>query len=89
SFELPANIPGLGIYNLRISDLNGSTLWLPLQPKDELSLNCTLQNYSSQPGIKGVSWAPTFAKLMKATTIFETTQQSLQQNTQGLTQDQI
>jgi thiol-disulfide isomerase/thioredoxin len=60
-----------------------------LQPKDKLSLNCTLQNFSSQPGIKGVSWAPTFAKLMKATTIFETTQQTLQQNTQGLTQDQI
>lgn len=89
SFELPANVPGLGIYNLRITDLNGSTLWLPLQPKDELSLNCTLQNFSSEPGIKGVSWAPTFAKLMKATTIFETTQQTLQQNTQGLTQDQI
>jgi thiol-disulfide isomerase/thioredoxin len=89
SFELPANVPGLGIYNLRISDLNGSTLWLPLQPNDKLSLNCTLQDYSAQPGIKGVSWASTFAKLMKATNIFETTQQSLQQNPEGLTQDQI
>jgi thiol-disulfide isomerase/thioredoxin len=89
SFELPAYVPGLGIYNLRISDLNGSTLWLPLQPNDKLSLNCTLQDYSAQPGIKGVSWASTFAKLMKATNIFETTQQSLQQNPEGLTQDQI
>ncbi len=88
-FEFPANIPGLGIYNLRISDLNGSTLWLPLQPKDELTLNCRLQDFSYQPGLKGVSWSKSYAKLLLETKKFENKQQALQANTQGLTQEQI
>ena len=88
-FEFPANIPGLGIYNLRISDLNGSTLWLPLQPKDELTLNCRLQDFSYQPGLKGVSWSKSYAKLLFETKKFENKQQALQANTQGLSQEQI
>jgi thiol-disulfide isomerase/thioredoxin len=88
-FEFPANIPGLGIYNLRISDLNGSTLWLPLQPKDELTLNCRLQDFSYQPGLKGVSWSKSYAKLLLETKKFENKQQALQANTQGLSQEQI
>ena len=88
-FEFPANIPGLGIYNLRISDLNGSTLWLPLQPKDELTLNCRPQDFSYQPGLKGVSWSKSYAKLLFETKKFENKQQALQANTQGLSQEQI
>ena len=88
-FEFPANIPGLGIYNLRISDLNGSTLWLPLQPKDELTLNCRLQDFSYQPGLKGVSLSKSYAKLLLETKKFENKQQALQANTQGLSQEQI
>jgi thiol-disulfide isomerase/thioredoxin len=88
-FEFPANIPGLGIYNLRISDLNGSTLWLPLQPKDELTLNCRLQDFSYQPGLKGVSWSKSYAKLLFETKKFENKQQALQANIQGLSQEQI
>ena len=80
SFELPANVPGLGIYNLRISDLNGTALWLPLQPKDNLTLNCSLQEFGFNPGIKGVSWANAYAQLMKQTKLFETEQQKLQNN---------
>ena len=89
SFELPANIPGLGLYNLRISDLNGSTLWLPLQTQDKLTLNCALQDFSSKPGIKGVTWASTYAELMRATKKFESTQNELQQNPRKLDQDAI
>ena len=89
SFELPANIPGLGLYNLRITDLNGSTLWLPLQTQDKLTLNCALQDFSSKPGIKGVTWASTYAELMRATKKFESTQNELQQNPRKLDQDAI
>lgn len=89
SFELPANIPGLGIYNLRISDLNGSTLWLPLQPKDELSVRCKIENFGFEPGIKGVPWANAYAQLMQATQKFEETQKELQANGRGLSQDVI
>jgi thiol-disulfide isomerase/thioredoxin len=88
-FEFPANIPGLGIYNLRISDLKGSTLWLPLQPKDKLTLNCSLQEFSSQPGLKGVTWSKTYTQLLLETKKFENKQQFLQANSQGLTQEEI
>ena len=89
TFELPANVPGLGIYNLRVSDLNGSTLWLPLQPNDKLTLQCQLEGFGFKPGIKGVKWATNYAKLMLATKTFETKQNELQQNPQKLDQDAI
>lgn len=89
TFALPANIPGLGIYNLRISDLKGSVLWLALQPKDKLSLKCKLQEFSYKPKIKGVDWSSTYTKLLRETKNFENIGQALQNNTQGLSQDQI
>lgn len=89
TFEIPANIPGLGIYNLRLSDLNGSTLWLPLQPKDELSLEAKLNSFSIEPGIKGVAWAKTYKELMEATKEFEELQSSLQQMSQQVSQDSL
>lgn len=89
SFELPANIPGLGLYNLRISDLNGSTLWLPLQPTDHISLRCKLADFGFKPGLSGVKWAATYAELMQQTKRFETTQNELQQNPLKLDQDAI
>ena len=89
SFELPANIPGLGLYNLRISDLKSSTLWLPLQPNNQLTIQCQLNDFGFKPGIKGVKWATNYAKLMLATQTFETQQNELQQNPQKLGQDAI
>jgi thiol-disulfide isomerase/thioredoxin len=89
SFELPANIPGLGLYNLRISDLNGSTLWLPLQPSDHISLRCKLSDFGFKPGLRGVKWAATYAALMQQTKRFEATQNELQQNPLKLDQDAI
>jgi thiol-disulfide isomerase/thioredoxin len=89
SFELPANIPGLGLYNLRISDLNGSTLWLPLQPSDKISLRCELTNFSFKPGLSGVKWAATYAELMQQTKRFESIQNELQQNPLKLDQDAV
>jgi len=89
SFELPANIPGLGLYNLRISDLKSSTLWLPLQPNNQITIQCQLNDFGFKPGIKGVKWATNYAKLMLATQTFETQQNELQQNPQKLGQDAI
>lgn len=89
SFELPANIPGLGLYNLRISDLKGSTLWLPLQPADKISLRCKLTEFNFKPGLGGVRWAATYTELMQQTKRFETTQKELQQNPLKLDQDAI
>lgn len=78
SFELPAHIPGLGIFNLRLSDLNGSMLWLPLEPKDNLQLKANLRTFASNPKISGVSWAKAYAELMQATKRFESIQVKLQ-----------
>jgi len=89
SFELPANIPGLGLYNLRISDLKSSTLWLPLQPNNQITIQCQLNDFGFKPGIKGVKWATNYATLMLATQTFETQQNELQQNPQKLGQDAI
>mgnify|MGYP000937759852 CR=1 FL=1 len=78
SFELPAHIPGLGIFNLRLSDLNGSMLWLPLEPKDNLKIKANLRTFASKPKISGVSWASAYAALMQATERFESIQVKLQ-----------
>lgn len=85
-FELPANIPGLGLYNLRLSDLNGSVLWLPLQAKDELHLNCTRQDFGRKPGLSGVKWAGNYQAMLEKTNQFEAFQKNLQANMAKLDQ---
>lgn len=79
-FELPANIPGLGLYNLRLSDLNGTVLWLPLQVNDELHINCSRQDFGRKPGLSGVKWAVNYQALLNQTNQFEAFQKSLQAN---------
>lgn len=85
-FELPANIPGLGLYNLRLSDLNGTVLWLPLQAKDELHLNCTRQDFGRKPGLSGVNWAGNYQAMLEKTNQFEDFQKNLQANMAKLDQ---
>ncbi len=88
-FELPANIPGLGLYNLRINDLNGTVLWLPLQANDALQLNCSLQDFGSKPGLSGVKWARSYQQMLQETKAFEALQKKLQANQENLDQASI
>ncbi|MEY3592270.1 MAG: hypothetical protein RLZZ38_1246, partial [Bacteroidota bacterium] len=88
-FELPANIPGLGLYNLRLSDLNGTVLWLPLQAKDALQINCSRQNFGTQPGLSGVKWSSNYQSMLLATNKFESFQKDLQANAANFDQDLI
>jgi thiol-disulfide isomerase/thioredoxin len=85
-FELPANIPGLGLYNLRLSDLNGTVLWLPLQVKDALHIHCSRQDFVRKPGLSGVKWAGNYQALLSQTNQFEAFQKSLQANMSNLDQ---
>lgn len=88
-FELPANIPGLGLYNLRLSDLNGTVLWLPLQAKDALQINCSRQDFGTKPGLSGVKWASNYQSMLLATNKFESFQKDLQANAANFDQDLI
>ncbi|MFM8596513.1 MAG: TlpA family protein disulfide reductase [Flavobacteriales bacterium] len=85
-FELPANIPGLGLYNLRLNDLNGTVLWLPLQANDRIKINCSRQNFGSKPGLSGVKWASSYQAMLNQTNQFEAFQKGLQANMANLDQ---
>lgn len=88
-FNLPANIPGLGLYNLRLADLNGSTLWLPLQINEHLTINCNAAQFGSKPHLSGSRWAKSYQLLLSQTKEFEDLQRKLQTNPTNLDQAAI
>ncbi|MEN9699103.1 MAG: hypothetical protein RLZZ301_301 [Bacteroidota bacterium] len=80
SFELQTNLPGLGIYNLKLADLNGSMLTLPLQAHDHLVITSKLNDYQTKSKLTGVKWATSYQRYMDATQDFVAVQNDIQRN---------
>lgn len=68
-FNLKGNIPGLGIYQLRLGDGNDELIALTLLPEDNIKLKAAKESFVSNPVLTGGTWTkamtdytPIFAK---------------------------
>ena len=71
-FKLAGNIPGLGIYQLRLGDQGEELIVLTLLPDDNITLNASKETFISSPELSGGTWTkamteytPIFAKFHK------------------------
>lgn len=64
SFELNGNIPGLGIYQLRLGEAPDVVIPLTLAPNDQLKVQTTFQEFMLRPNVSGTEWAPVMNKYM-------------------------
>jgi len=55
-FELKGNIPGMGIYQLRLGETEENVIPLTLAPKDEVKLQTSLDRFVREPKLSGPKW---------------------------------
>ena len=68
SFKLEGNIPDIGYYLLRVGENQANIIPITLVPKDVLKINCTLDNFSTEPNTSGTEWTSAlndYLKLLK------------------------
>jgi thiol-disulfide isomerase/thioredoxin len=56
SFKLEGNIPGLGIYQIRLGESQDKVIPLTLSPKEHVEMNTSFDEFARYPNFKGAAW---------------------------------
>lgn len=65
NYTLEGNVPGMGIYTLQIGEETTNVIVLPLEPKDEVILNGSLDKFAVSPKLSGTRWAKPLMTYMR------------------------
>lgn len=77
NFEMLGNIPGMGIYQLRLGEENEKIIPLTLLPKDNLEITANYTQFQSTPKFSGTEWADVLTQYMDKFNTFTLEQQKL------------
>jgi thiol-disulfide isomerase/thioredoxin len=76
-FTLKGNIPGLGIYNLRLGESQNKVIPLTLLPNDHVKLNTSFDFFISKPNASGTIWSEVMNQYVELLSVFTSKQQEL------------
>jgi thiol-disulfide isomerase/thioredoxin len=76
-FTLKGNIPGLGIYNLRLGESQNKVIPLTLLPNDHVKLNTSFDFFISKPNASGTIWTEVMNQYVELLSVFTSKQQEL------------
>lgn len=76
-FKMKGNLPGMGLYQLRMGESNESIIPLTMVPNDNLEINSTVDDFIVTPQLSGTEWASTMSQYMKIYSDFHFAQVSL------------
>ena len=77
NFELVGNIPGFGMYQLRMGESNDKIIPVTLVPGDDIKLDATFANYAMTPNLSGAKWTKVMTKYMAVFSKFHEDQSEL------------
>ncbi len=90
SFDIKGNIPGMGIYQMRLGDGEDKIIPLTMMPKDEVVVNATLDKFVSNPVFSGTEWAEPLTKYMAMFSQFAKNQSQLGElEQQGASEEEL
>ena len=89
SFKLEGNIPDIGYYLLRVGENQANIIPITLVPKDVLKINCTLDNFSTEPNTSGTEWTSALNDYLKLLKQFQIDQVNLEAKKTEDTTDEI
>lgn len=69
-FQIVGNIPGFGLYQLKIGEGNTKIIPLTLVPNDQVNIESDTANYIKTPKLSGTSWAPIMTTYMEKFSTF-------------------
>jgi thiol-disulfide isomerase/thioredoxin len=76
-FKMIGNIPGLGIYQLRLGEASDKIIPLTLVPKDNLKVESSYNDFGQTPVLSGTEWSQTMTEYMALFTEFAKKQEAL------------
>lgn len=76
-FNLSGNIPGMGIYQLRLGEAQDKIIPLTLVPDDKLKLSTSFSEFAVKPNVGGTEWSAVMNEYMKFFSVFMAGQQEL------------
>lgn len=78
SFEVVGNIPGMGIYQMRLGDESAQKIVpLTLMPDDNVEVTADYNTFTTNPTFKGTEWATPLTKFMSLYSSFTEKQRGL------------
>lgn len=77
SFKMSGNIPGFGLYQLRLGESQDKIIPMTLVPDDKIKLNADFATYELKPNLSGSKWASTMNDYMAVFSKFHLGQQEL------------
>ena len=87
SFKLEGNIPDIGYYLLRVGENQANIIPITLVPKDVLKINCTLDNFPTQPNTSGTEWTSALNDYLKLLKQFQIDQENLEAKKEDATDE--
>jgi len=88
-FNLKGNIPGLGIYQLRLGDQGDELIVLTLLPDDKIILNASKETFVSAPELSGGTWTKAMTDYTPIFAEFHEKQEELQQLKGKISDDEL
>ena len=90
TFEIEGNIPGMGIYQMRLGEGEDKIIPLTMIPEDHVKINATFENFVSKPVFTGTEWAEPLSKYMALFSDFANNQRGLtEMENQGATEEEL
>ena len=89
SFDLEGNIPGMGIYQMRLGESKEKAIPLTLVPEDHVKINSTFESFNFRPNLSGVSWAKAVNTYLGLYQKFLDDQQQMQVNQAGQSEEDM
>jgi len=88
-FELTGNIPGFGLYQLRMGETNEKIIPVTLVPGDQVDLNSNFASFSETPKITGTKWASVMTEYMVLFSKFQNDQNELMKLQGTMSNDEL
>lgn len=89
SFKIEGNIPGMGIYQLRLGESEEMAIPITLAPGNKLHVNSSASNFTTSPKLTGVDWGASYSEYMKLINEFGKGQQELSGMQGKISDDQL
>ena len=77
SFKIKGNIPGMGIYQLRLGESNDKVIPLTLVEKDHLKINTSYELFNVAPNASGTEWSTVLNQYIEKFAVFSAAQPEL------------
>jgi thiol-disulfide isomerase/thioredoxin len=88
-FELKGNIPGMGLYQLRLGEAQDRAIPLPVAPKDNIRISTSFTDFAVKPNVSGTDWSATMNEYMALFAQFASSQQELQSMQGKASEDEL